>query len=206
MNKNCFLLPITLLLSFCFNSIFAQLNTDNAYAKPLKEVLNDIEKKYGIKVKYADSMVANKTVNYASWRYRNDVEQTLDNVLTPLDLKVKKEKDNVYKLSAYEYYRWKVEEGWAELDRIAAQYNNLEQWELRKQQLKPCLLEALQLNNLPPAPQSKPIITAKRIMDGYTVENIALEILPGLYINGSLYKPIKYKGKMELMKKIVQTS
>ncbi len=39
-------------------------------------------------------MVANKTVNYAEWRYRNDVETTLDNVLKPLDLKVKKEKTN----------------------------------------------------------------------------------------------------------------
>src|SRR5258708_2718379 len=82
----------------------AQQNTDNAYTRPLKEVLADIEKKYGIKIKYADSMVVNKTVPYADWRYRNDVEITLDNVLKPLDMKVKKEKDKVYKLSYYEYY------------------------------------------------------------------------------------------------------
>ncbi|MEI9955953.1 MAG: DUF4974 domain-containing protein [Ferruginibacter sp.] len=81
-------------LSSWFTPAHAQLNTDNAYAKPLKEVLTDIEKKYGVKIKYADSMVANKTVNYAEWRYRNDVETTLDNVLKPLDLKVKKEKTN----------------------------------------------------------------------------------------------------------------
>jgi hypothetical protein len=92
-----------------------------------------------------------------------------------------------------------VEEGWAELDRIAAQYHNVDEWEHRKQQLKPCLVEALQLANLPAAPNSKPIITAKRKMDGYTVENIALEILPGLYINGSLYKPAKYKGKIPVI-------
>src|SRR6266540_5869880 len=71
----------------------AQLNTDNAYRKPLKEVLSGIEKRYGVKINYADSMVANKTVAYADWRFRNDVEETLDNVLKPLDMKVREEKD-----------------------------------------------------------------------------------------------------------------
>lgn len=179
--------------------VFSQQNTDNAYRKPLKQVLTDIEKKFGVQVKYTDTMVANKWVNYAEWRFRNDVEATLDNVLKPLDMKVKKEKDKVYKLSYYEYYRWPVEEGWAELDRIAAQYNNLTEWEQRKQQLKPCLLEALQLSKLPASPGTAPIITAKRVYDGYSVENIAIEILPGLWINGSLYKPLKYKGRIPVI-------
>jgi len=197
--QQCICLIVTLGLLVCFNNSHAQQNTDNAYAWPLKEVLNDIEKQYGIKIKYADSMVANKIVNYAKWRYRNDVEITLDNVLKPLDLKVKKEKAKVYKLSNYEYYRWPVEEGWAELDRIASQYHNVDEWEVRKQLLKPCIMEALQLGKLPKTPGSSPIITPKRKFDGYTVENIAIEILPGLYINGSLYKPDKYKGKIPVI-------
>ena len=179
--------------------VFAQTNTDNQYAKPLKEVLADIERKYGVKIKYADSLVINKTVNFAEWRYRTDVEVTLDNILKPLDMKVKKEKDQVYKLSYYEYYRWSVEEGWAELDRIASQYENVNEWEKRKQELKPCLLEALQLSKLPASPNSKAVVTPKRKYDGYTVENIAIEILHGLWINGSLYKPLKYKGKIPLI-------
>jgi dienelactone hydrolase len=177
----------------------AQQNTDNFYRKPLKEVLSDIEKKYDVKIKYADSMVVNKWVNYAEWRFRNDIDATMDNVLKPLDMKVKKEKDKVYKLSYYEYYRWPVEEGWAELDRIASQYNNIAEWEKRKKELRPCLLDALRLSYLPASPGSKPVITAKRKFDEYTVENIALEILPGLWINGSLYKPAKYKGKIPVI-------
>ena len=192
-------LLVTLVLLVCFNDSHAQQNTDNAYAWPLKEVLIDIEKQYGVKIKYADGMVADKTVNYAKWRYRNDVEITLDNVLKPLDLKVKKEKDKVYKLSNYEYYRWPVEEGWAELDRISSQYTNLHEWEARKQLIKPCLMEAFQLDKLPSAPNTNPIITTKRKYDGYTIENIAIEILPGVYINGSLYKPAKYKGKIPVV-------
>ncbi|HEX5652119.1 MAG TPA: DUF4974 domain-containing protein, partial [Chitinophagaceae bacterium] len=187
-----------ILLFVCFSAA-GQPDTDHAYRKPLKEVLTDLQKKYGITIKYADSMVANKWVNYAEWRYRPGVEETLENVLKPLDMKVKKEKEKTYKLSNYEYYRWEVEEGWAELDRIAAQYSNLTEWENRKKILKPCILEALQLSNLPAAPQSPIIISPRRKMNGYTVENIAIEILPGLWINGSLYKPAKYKGKIPVI-------
>jgi hypothetical protein len=195
--KKYFFSLFTLLLSVIFSS--AQLNSDNAYRKPLKEVLTDIEKRYSVKINYADSMVANKTVAYADWRYRDDAEETLDNVLKPLDMKARREKDKVYKLGFYEYYRWPVEEGWAELDRIASQYKNVDEWEKRKSQLRSCILEALQLTKLPAAPNSKPIITPLRKFDGYTVQNIAIEILDGLWINGSLYKPANYKGKIPVI-------
>jgi len=187
-----------LLFTFEF-SIFAQPNTDNQYSKPLKEVLNSIQKKYAITIKYDDKMVADKMVTYADWKYRPDAEKTLEAVLMPLELKVKKEGDKKYKLSVYEYYRWPPVEGWAELDRIAAQYKTLEEWEKRKAELKPCIKESLQLSHLPALPDKKPIITPKRNYDGYTVENIAIEILPGVWINGSLYKPAKYKGKIPVI-------
>ncbi|TAG99784.1 MAG: acetylxylan esterase, partial [Sphingobacteriales bacterium] len=181
------------------SSAYAQPNTDNQYAKPLKEVLNDIQKKYAITIKYDEKMVAGKTVTYADWKYRPDAEKTLEAVLMPLSLKVKKEGDKKYKLSEYEYYRWAPAEGWVELDRIAAQYKTVEEWEKRKAELKPCIKEALQLTHLPALPKSTPIKTAIRKFDGYTVENIAIEILPGVWINGSLYKPAKYKGKIPVI-------
>jgi len=190
----CFIFFVAL-----FKTTLAQYNTDGAYKKPLKEVLTNIEQRFGVKIKYADSMVAGKYVAYAEWRYRNNVETTLSNVLTPLDMKVKKEKDKVYKLSNYEYYRWQPEEGWAELDRIAAQYNNLAEWEQRKQTLKTELWKAIQLAPLPKAPNTKPIVTDLRQFNGYTIQNIAIEILPGLFINGSLYKPANYKGKIPVI-------
>lgn len=179
-------------------SVRAQQTSDSAYKRPLKTVLEDVQKRYNIRIKYTDKQVAGKYVAYADWRYRPTLEATLDNILAPLDLKIKKDRDT-YKLGEYEYYRWAVADGWAELDRIAAQYHNLQEWEQRKAQLKPCMLEALQLDHLPAAPASQPIITAERKFDGYTVRNIAIEILPGLYINGSLYKPAKYKGKIPVI-------
>lgn len=184
---------------FSFLSSFAQNNSDNKYAMPLKDVLIDIQNRYGISIKYKDSEVQGKTINYAQWRYRPCVEETLQNVLAPFDMKAKPDGPKKYKLSDYEYYRLPVQEGWAELDRIAAQYHNLPEWEARKKLLKPCILEALQLSKLPAYPLSKPIITPKRKYNGYTAENIAIEILKGVWINGSLYKPAKYKGKIPVI-------
>ena len=62
-------------------------NSDEGYRKPLKEVLDDIQKRYDVQIKYADTMVNNKWVSYAEWRFRPDVETTLDNVLRPLDMR-----------------------------------------------------------------------------------------------------------------------
>jgi hypothetical protein len=190
---------VILLISLCVLPLFAQQNTDNQYRKPLIDVLKEIEKRFDVQIKYSEPQVKDKWVNYASWRFRTTIDETLTNVLMPLDMKVNKEKDKVYKLKEYEYHRWEVKDGWAFLDQLAAKYNNHATWEARKALLKPALYEALQLSPLPSKPASKPIITAKRVFDDYTVENIALEIMPGVYINGSLYKPLKFKGKIPLV-------
>ncbi len=186
-------------VSLWFNSLYAQLNTENNYRKPLKEVLNDIQKRYDVQIKYDEKLIADKFVNYAEWRYRTDVEVTLDNVLSPFDMVAKKEKDKVYKLGNYEYYRWNVADGWAELDRIASQYKDVEEWEKRKADLKACFLEAAQLSPFPASPGTAPVRANFRKMNGYTIENLAIEILPGVWVNGSLYKPEKYKGKIPVI-------
>ncbi|WPQ61989.1 acetylxylan esterase [Chitinophaga sancti] len=189
-------------LLFCLLLVqfaYAQQNSDSGYKKPLQDVLLDIQHRYGIKIRYTEAEVAGKYVTYADWRYRPDAEATVERVLAPLDLKVRKEKDKQYRLTSYEYYRWPVADGWAELDRIASQYHNEQEWESRKATLQPCILQALQLSPLPPKPASAPIVTAERKFDGYTVRNIAIEILPGVYMNGSLYAPAKSKGKIPVI-------
>jgi predicted neuraminidase/sugar phosphate isomerase/epimerase len=173
--------------------------SDGAYAKSLKTVLLDIEKQFHVRIRFTDSMVAGKVVPYAEWRFRNNAGTTLANVLEPLDMKVNKVNDSVYKLKDYEYYRWSVEDGKARLDGLSALYHDASAWEERKSKLRQDLFKALELSPLPPAPAGKPILTPVRKMDGYTVQNIAIETLPGLYVCGSIYRPEKVKGRIPVI-------
>ncbi|MET1056268.1 MAG: acetylxylan esterase [Pedobacter sp.] len=177
---------------------FAQ-NSDTEYAEPLANVLRQIEAHFKVKIKFTEEQVEGRYVKYAAWRFRETLAETFTNVLSPLDLKVNQEKETVYKLKPYEYFRWNVADGWAKLDKLASAVPDKTSWEQRKKLLRPQLFRALQLSPLPPKPNSKPIITNHRVMDGYTIENIALEILPGLYINGSLYRPQKFRGKIPVV-------
>ncbi|HEY4061082.1 MAG TPA: sodium/solute symporter [Puia sp.] len=174
-------------------------DSDSLYRRPLKEVLQQIETRWHVSIKYPEDMVRDRWVNYADWRMRDNVDTTLRNVLAPLDLDVNKTGATTYKLKTYEYWRRSYEEGVATLDRLASQYHNKEEFERRKEEIRPCLYEALELSPLAPAPGSAPITTPWRKMDGYEVSNIAIEILPGLYVNGSLYRPLHIKGKIPVI-------
>lgn len=196
--KPVFTLFFLLLLILDIHPVRAQ-DSDTEYRQPLSEVLRQIEQQFGIKIKAAPALLEGRWVRYAQWRFRDSLAQTLDHVLTPLDLEVTLEKEKVYKLKAYEYYRWEPREGWDKLNRLAAATPDPESWARRRALLKPALLEALGLSPLPPSPGSRPVQGPIRKMNGYTVQNIALEILPGVYVSGSLYRPARYRGKIPVM-------
>lgn len=65
------------------------------------------------------------------------------------------------------------------------------EWEARAQKIRAQIREGMELGNIPPRPKSTPIIHSKRVMDGYTVENVAFESMPGIYMTGNLYRPVK---------------
>jgi hypothetical protein len=64
-------------------------------------------------------------------------------------------------------------------------------WETRANTIKAQIREGMELQTVPPRPASAPMIHSKRVMDGYTVENVAFESLPGIYVTGNLYRPVK---------------
>ncbi|HYH57066.1 MAG TPA: acetylxylan esterase, partial [Anseongella sp.] len=148
---------------------------------------------------YPGELVKDKWLDYAGWRFRSDPEQTLRNVLAPFDLVFTKEGEHRYLIRPFQYHRRSVEEGRELMDHLSSLYHDVPSWESRKQELRKCMLEALRLSPLPPRPDSEPIITGKRKMKGYTVENISIEVLPGLYVNGSLYRPARIKGKIPVV-------
>ena len=174
-------------------SVFPQLPQD-VYKKPLKEVLTDIEKRYKTKLEYNENIVKGADVSYPTWRYRVDIEHTLTNILYPLDLIFQKKSDNVYQVSKYEYWHKSPAEGKEHLDQLLASYPALPDWELRKSELRRCFLEQLRLSPFPRKTPLNAIYTPRRKFDGYTVENVAIETLPGVYLCGSLYRPVKGTG------------
>lgn len=65
------------------------------------------------------------------------------------------------------------------------------EWEARGQKIRQQIREGMDLKTLPAKPSSKPIIHSRREMDGYSIENVAFESMPGIYVTGNLYKPLK---------------
>ncbi|WP_246001729.1 dienelactone hydrolase family protein [Mucilaginibacter gracilis] len=172
----------------------AQQSADDSLKEPLKQVLSEIEARFHIQIKYDESLVKGQVVTFAKWRFRPDVDKTLNNILTPLDISFPKT-GNVYKLRKFDYPRWTVEDGKQQLDYLSSLYNDVPSFEKRKYAIRACMLSTLGLSPMPKKPNSAPIITRLRQMDGYTIENVAIETLPGLYVCGSLYRPAKSKGK-----------
>lgn len=179
----------------CFTS--AQLPNE-VYKTSLKAVLIDIEKRYDIKIEYTakfhEGLVKGVDVLFPTWRYRVDVDSTLSNILKPLFIEFEKVGDSVYKLTDFSYYRQPVEEGKERLDHLLASYPTLQIWEARKSELRKCFMEQWRLSPFPRKTPLNPIYTPKRVMEGYTIENVAIETLPGVYLCGSLYRPAKGKG------------
>jgi dienelactone hydrolase len=187
---------LVLYLSFLILFLPAALSQtpEEVYKKPLKEVLSDIEKRYDIKLQYSESLVKGVNVLYPSWRYRIDTEETLTNILLPLDMVFTRTGEKNYEISKYTYNERPVEEGKKHLDKLLSIYKDLPAWESRKAGLRKCFLEQMNLSPLPKKTPLNPIYTPKRKMDGYTVENVAIETIPGVYLCGSLYRPAKGKG------------
>jgi len=78
-----------------------------------------------------------------------------------------------------------------QLAKFAQSYSNLEQWKERAEQVREGILRGTELLPLPEKCPLKPIIHGKRKYDGYTVQNVAFESLPGVFVTGNLYRPLK---------------
>lgn len=175
-------------------------NSDNQFQRPLKDVLSDIEQIYQVKLRIAQKDVEGKMLTYANWRFRPAFEETLKNVLAPFDLMFYPDgAPDKFKIEAFRYHIRSVREAVATLEQLAGKYSNLNEWETRREALKKCLLESIGLTSLPDRPGSRPILSRVRKMDGYTVQNIALEVFPGVYVCGSVYRPSRIKGKIPVI-------
>ena len=75
-----------------------------------------------------------------------------------------------------------------QLDRFAGEFDTAEQWRERAARVRQGMLRGMQLAPPPKGPLN-PVIHSRRICDGYRVENVAFESLPGFFVTGNLYRP-----------------
>ena len=80
-------------------------------------------------------------------------------------------------------------------------YSNLGEWELRKQHLRTQILFAAGLSPMPPktplhAASFGHLERESSAHDGYSIDKVMIETLPGYYLGGNLYQPLRRSGKL----------
>lgn len=173
---------------------------ETRFARPLSDVLNDVAARFQVRLKY-DVDTVGRVLPYADFRIRPySLEETLTNVLSPFDYKFVKQSDKVYKLKPYEYARRTDADGEKMLAYLSGLYSDKSQWEQRREILRKEVRQRLGLDDMlgKTVKDAKPVLSKIRKFDGYTVQNFALETLPGLYVCGSVYAP-RTKGKHALI-------
>ena len=91
---------------------------------------------------------------------------------------------------------WTEDEANLMMKKFESSWGNLPSWEARADMIRRGIREGMQLDRMPAITgQFNPVIHSRRSMDGYTVENIAIESFPGFWITGNLYMPARPKEK-----------
>lgn len=76
-----------------------------------------------------------------------------------------------------------------QLQRLATHRPTLDRWQVRRSVVRENILRGTGLWPLPQRTSLNPTLHSRRNYDGYSVENIAIESLPGIFVTGNLYRP-----------------
>src|SRR5436190_4268065 len=68
-------------------------------------------------------------------------------------------------------------------------FPNRDAWDAYARHLRERIQAGANLSPLPRRTPLNPIVRAKRTFDGYSVENVAFESVPGYFVTGNLYRP-----------------
>jgi dienelactone hydrolase len=95
----------------------------------------------------------------------------------------------------YKEPRITEEQGKAQLEEFATTWHNRKEWEARAVHIRKSLLREAHLTPFPKRTPLNPVTWGKQVRDGYTLENVYFESLPGFFVTGNLYRPLKEKRK-----------
>jgi hypothetical protein len=100
------------------------------------------------------------------------------------------------KSKAGQDYQWSETEG-TEFLRVGREsYTTAEAWIERAERIRSNILQATGLYPLPQKCSLNPIFGDIRTFEGYQVQNVAFESLPGIYVTGSIYSSIEAEGML----------
>ena len=172
---------------------------EDKYTRPLGDVLNDVAKRFKVKLKYNVDTTGLK-LPYADFRIRPySIEETLNNILSPFDFKPVKQNDKYYKIKPYEYPRRQPEDGKKLMAYLSGLYHDKASWEARREVLKREVRQRLGIDPLlAQCSIEAPKYSKVRRFDGYTVQNFRLKTVNGHTVCGSVYAPTG-KGKHPLI-------
>lgn len=191
---------------------------ETRYERPVHDVMNDVARRFGVRFKFDGNVdTVGKRLTYADFRVRPySLEMTLDNICKHFDWNWWKQSGNLYKIKLYEYPRRHEQEGKMMLDYLSSLYHNKAEWEARRDTLRREVRQRLELDafldscvllkdkrgNIVRDKQGRPErpVTLSKIRkhDGYTTQNICIELTPGQHLFGTIYASTK-KGKHALI-------
>lgn len=186
MKRHSILIAALLVGTMCQAQTF-----ETKYARPLGDVLNDVAKRFNVKLKFNVDTTGLK-LNYADFRVRPySLEETFDNILKPFDFYALKQNGNLYKIKQYEYPRRQPADGQKLIPYLASKYSDKASWEARRDTLRKEVRERLGIDALlARCSNEKPLVGKTRKYDGYTVQNFCMKTVDGHTVKGSVYTPL----------------
>lgn len=174
---------------------------EDQFRRSVSDVMRDVAARFDVRFKFdANVDTAGVMLTYADFRIRPySLEQTLDNICKHFDWNWWKQSGNLYKIKRYEYPRRHEDEGRLMLDYLSSLYDHKEQWEARRDSLRREVRQRLELDAFLDSCVLGPALLSKvRKHDGYTTQNICIELTPGQHLFGTIYASTK-KGKHALI-------
>ena len=74
-------------------------------------------------------------------------------------------------------------------------YTDKSSWEKRAALIRKGILDGAEIKKISHKKPKNIIIHSKRVLNGYSVENVSFESLNGIFVTGNLYRPLSINGK-----------
>ena len=91
---------------------------------------------------------------------------------------------------------WTEDQACVIMKKWATEWKTRADWEKRAEVIRQGIIKGMKFDQMPKVDNNfHAIITNTHTLDGYIVDNIAIESFPGFYITGNLYRPLKANKK-----------